>query len=217
MRYTACGRLGRHFLFSLLNHCLGCWGEGRPLLGPRGTPPGSSRQPLCRVHGRRSVNTCGLTNRPTSSAGPFCFRSPRPRTPQASTLPAPLTSQPSRHLPGGPGRHWLHGQVRPLGSATAPPRPRRNFRSRSPNLGRGWAGPGRGRSHEHTWAHKAGQVRRPHGHWPATAPSPAPPFRQPRIFGLPNLGVVPLVCDKGDLGADLGSPPETGLKWQDAT
>lgn len=144
MRYTAGGRLGLHFLFSLQNHSLGYWGEGRPLLGPRGTPPESSRLPFCRVHGRRSVNTCGLTNRLTNSAGPFCFRSPRPRDPQAHHCPGPT------HLSAKPPPSW--GSRSPLapwpnsapriGNCSASPAQEFPLPEPRPGEGLGWAGPG---------------------------------------------------------------------------
>lgn len=80
-----------------------------------------------------------------------------------NSAPAPPTSQPGCHLPGGPGLHWLHGGVqsarRDQGIAPVPSCGRRNFRSQSPGVGRGWAGLGPGRSHRHTWAHVVGQVR----------------------------------------------------------
>lgn len=96
-------------------------------------PPGS-RQTLCKYL---------RTDKPTDKLGrSFLLPLSPAQAPQAQHCPGPT------HLSAKPPPSW--GSRSPLApwsssasrTAPAPPRPRRNFRSRSPDLGRGWAGPG---------------------------------------------------------------------------
>lgn len=145
--------------------------EGRPSLGPRGTPPESSRLSFRRVHGRRSVNTCGRTNRPTNSAGPSLLPLSPAQAPQAQHCPGshPPLSQAATFL----GVQVATGSMVKFGlsDGTRSASPAQEFPLPEPRPGAGLGRAGGGAT-QHTWAQEAGQVI---ASQPLASPSPARP------------------------------------------
>lgn len=158
------------------------------VLGPL-VSPGLSLPALCLFRGPCYAGTWQtlykylLTNRLRFFLlFPFPTFCPRDTTLFPSIPPLPPsspTSQPGCHLPGGPGLHGLHAELRPQRPAPAgisAPGP-----SPSPP---GWARAGP----PHTWAHVATQVRPRDCHWPTACLPPALPLWHPRTLAARQPG-----------------------------